>query len=605
MVWVGAAFLVIALLLMVSGSYFYIQYANSPQKAWRDSVLDLASRATMRSRMEREDLAQLRRDWESQEEELRKRALAAHLATIPVAELAEYPGIGPGTVSKLADAGYTNLAQLRGAYINLPGLGEKRLADIDAAVQRLVRQALTRFEKGACQESQDLAAQLKSLEAKYGAEQSRARARAAAADHLLAGLKDAITVARKITFFRHFWEESAALVPPEMFDLTLPDLNQALQAAEGRRDSKQAKMHSDGPPPVPKQHKPAQSGQPLHIHDGRAGTPAVDPVQPRPVRAEEPLPEVLPTAPPRRWLVAKPVPHQMEKHGHEDKHLVMMDLTIAFTLAAARAGGALFPDVRRSIESRIISRYKHDGALLNRARALCAHYESAAIDVDRCVAQIAQVFTPEHRVALVRTVATLLAESRGGIDTEASVFLQRAGRKLGITTTRHTLNQPRASREPPAPKARQPELASSPAQTGASGPEASASKLATTSHAASNARHVHSQKQPPPETQPASQKKERPAAENPRTSLEIDPGTALSGDLIRRQFRLLSERYAADRFGSMAPEFVAMAKERREAIHAAALALLQALGEPLESPTSDPTSQALRHNPDLDDVFGV
>jgi hypothetical protein len=67
----------------------------------------------------------------------------------------------------------------------------------------------------------------------------------------------------------------------------------------------------------------------------------------------------------------------------------------------------------------------------------------------------------------------------------------------------------------------------------------------------------------------------------------------------------LAERYAPEKFESAGPDFVALAKTKSEAIRAAATALLEPLGEKLvaEQPTVDP--QDLRHNPDLDAMFGA
>jgi hypothetical protein len=87
--------------------------------------------------------------------------------------------------------------------------------------------------------------------------------------------------------------------------------------------------------------------------------------------------------------------------------------------------------------------------------------------------------------------------------------------------------------------------------------------------------------------------------------LEIDDSAPLSVDLVRRQYNLLSERYAAEKFTSAGPEFVALAHNKREAILAAATALLQAFGEKVElAVPAAAQPQELRHNPDLDAVFG-
>ncbi len=54
----------------------------------------------------------------------------------------------------------------------------------------------------------------------------------------------------------------------------------------------------------------------------------------------------------------------------------------------------------------------------------------------------------------------------------------------------------------------------------------------------------------------------------------------------------------------MGTEFAKLAEEKRATLKAAAEELLAPLGEPLEKPTAPPPAD-LRHNPDLDDAFGM
>jgi len=89
-----------------------------------------------------------------------------------------------------------------------------------------------------------------------------------------------------------------------------------------------------------------------------------------------------------------------------------------------------------------------------------------------------------------------------------------------------------------------------------------------------------------------------------RLALEIAPETPLSVDLVRRQHRLLSDRFAPEKFASHGPEFVKMAAEKRDKAERAARHLLGGYNEPLEAPAAPPPTD-LRHNPDLDDVFGA
>jgi uncharacterized tellurite resistance protein B-like protein len=90
-----------------------------------------------------------------------------------------------------------------------------------------------------------------------------------------------------------------------------------------------------------------------------------------------------------------------------------------------------------------------------------------------------------------------------------------------------------------------------------------------------------------------------------RVSLEIAAETPLSVDLIRRQYRLLSDRYAPEKFAAHGPDFVKMAADKRDKAERAARHLLAGYNEPLEPPAAPPPPADLRHNPDLNDVFGA
>ena len=89
-----------------------------------------------------------------------------------------------------------------------------------------------------------------------------------------------------------------------------------------------------------------------------------------------------------------------------------------------------------------------------------------------------------------------------------------------------------------------------------------------------------------------------------RLALDIAAATPLSVDLIRRQYRLLSDRFAPERFASHGPDFEKMAADKRLLVERAARHLLAEYNEPLEPPVAAPPTD-LRHNPDLDDVFGA
>ncbi len=85
--------------------------------------------------------------------------------------------------------------------------------------------------------------------------------------------------------------------------------------------------------------------------------------------------------------------------------------------------------------------------------------------------------------------------------------------------------------------------------------------------------------------------------------LQLDSESPLTPDLVRRQYNLLNERYDPDKLQTLGPEFMELARSKRVAVRAAAQALLEQLGAPLEEPAA-PVRHDLRENPDLDAILG-
>jgi uncharacterized tellurite resistance protein B-like protein len=96
-----------------------------------------------------------------------------------------------------------------------------------------------------------------------------------------------------------------------------------------------------------------------------------------------------------------------------------------------------------------------------------------------------------------------------------------------------------------------------------------------------------------------------PTAADLRAVLEIPPDAELTPELIRRRYHLLSEKADPSKAAGLGAEFAAMAEKKRAELKAAAESLLAPLGVPLVAPPPPPPPSDLRHNPDLDAVFGV
>src|SRR5205085_8071314 len=78
-------------------------------------------------------------------------ALQRHLQTIPVEKLADFPNIGPVTITRLQDAGCRRVGDAVNAnFGGIPCIGPQRANDLRAAVKSLVKEARSRFDAGAC-----------------------------------------------------------------------------------------------------------------------------------------------------------------------------------------------------------------------------------------------------------------------------------------------------------------------------------------------------------------------------------------------------------------------------------------------------------------------
>ena len=87
--------------------------------------------------------------------------------------------------------------------------------------------------------------------------------------------------------------------------------------------------------------------------------------------------------------------------------------------------------------------------------------------------------------------------------------------------------------------------------------------------------------------------------------LEIDPSIPLTSELVRRQYNQIRGRYRIEKLEKMGPEIVSIGRTKCEELLRAATSLMEKLGESLELHSEPTLPRDLRHNPDLDDVFGV
>jgi len=586
---------VLILTALISAGVLYLLFCQSPEKRWKDHILGLRATAQKRQKSENVHLRQMADELEHEEKALSDKAFRSMLEKLSVEKLEAYAGIGTGTTSKLRQSGYTTLAALQRAHIQIHGLGEKRLGDIRDAVDKLTRQTWNRFhDKPHCPERAELDRRIQSLRRELERGQLLSRARSQGIEAFLRTLQGMVEIAGEVTFTGYLGLTKKTVVEPKYLEAQLPDLEEHVRAAE----AKAARVWSEGErkalevelaiavpaaiadSPARRETAPGRASllQETRTNSAHSNSPPTT----LPTTARHSQPSVV------QLRVSAPASAAPPK-APEKQHLDVMELTIQFAFAAARTDGRLAQAEKAVIEQHIEKRYWYDQALYNRARALCAHYESAPIDVGDCLRRVKEQFATAQRAALLTLAVEIIAAS-GGIKAREQEFLDKVSHVLEIAL-------PAPAQHPkPSTLSRKAEMPFAALKT----PEPVTWLEALPAvKKAEPANKVEPVRTPVKTLEPAS------ALGDPRTLLEIDSATALSVELVRRHFNRLWERLDPEKMAVVGSDFAAMAESKRAAIRAAALTLITPFGEELEPKAVPSPPRDIRENLDLDQVFGV
>ena len=272
--------------------------------------------------------------------------------------------------------------------------------------------------------------------------------------------------------------------------------------------------------------------------------------EPEVAPAREPEPPRLPSEdkPPRQAVQSRPraAPPQAQL-SPEEKKAQLLEAGVALGMVVARAHGRVTRAERQVLEDFVAQHSAGDAALANKGRGRLAFYEGGAIDLKEQLLGVERISTPAERQQLY-DLARAVAATSNDIDPEEVVILDRIAAQWKLAVVESApVSRPQP---PPAPS-------------------------------------------PPPT-----------AVADPRATLEIAPDVKLSPELIRRQHRQLMERYDPAKVERLGAEFVAIARSKRAAVQAAAQNLIAPFAEPLELPDAPPPPAEMRHNPDLDALFG-
>jgi hypothetical protein len=546
-------YLVVAIVLLlvmtsiVSVLVFYVMFRRTPLGRWRYEVKARFESATRLRRQSQIDCESAAGNEESQARVLSSRALDSYLRSIPISELREYEGIGPATIDRLRDAGFRRVTELQGARIDVPGLGEKRIADINNALRAIIRSAQSRFQSGACEEAHALADQLRVLKQQRVRLEKSSQRKIHAIDRFMTEIQPVVEMANGISFWQYLREQFSSAATSdrqEILETPIPDVEDFLSrpdslSAPAAHASVPASV--DAPAPVVNPAKvPAMSAVPVPLQTQSHSQ------ETKPRRSEKPH-----VHRPRTEVTHKVAQVAKSLDVAPPQTIDELEHFVRFALAIARADGPVSPRNRDLIFAFLRDRCGNDRAKINRSQMLVSHYETAAIDTESTLQFLGRRGTLEARRDYYSWAKSVI-ESCGSPTSGQIGMLGRVASAFGIEVP------PEQARSPISPSAAGP----APAKVGLSAAPTRLEML---------------------------------------TSLEISTTTEVGPELIRRQFNLLCQRLASA--AQLDEQFRALATTKLAAVRSAALALLAEFGEELEP--SKPAPTELRHNPDLDDVFGA
>ena len=497
----------VAAFVLVSLIYSYLRFCTSPAGRWKFQVERRVAQLERHRSASRQAEAAFKVEGPALQD-LRLTYLGKYFSGISVDELARHPNIGPGTVTKLREAGLTHLSDLgRSKMAAISGIGPAREGDLREALKKVVREAESRFDARACPEGAAFAIELERRKAAVLPLQALAAQSTEKAGAKIAELAERFSIARGISFsdflFRHPY----------------PGLTDEIMK------------------------------RPVIIESTASTTAPVLPVnaQPRIVPQTSALP-VAQLLPPTSTTSSTP---------GELPSLARFRAVADFGFAVARADGRLADSERRQIRAFLERRYALAPYLVDKLATLIGIAEKSGKSLDDSILEVRRTIPTDAWPELYQFAESVSAAT-GGLNPKKRDALGRVRRGLSGETT------PSPVQPPPSPP--------SPLPVAALVPPAPPVRAVTDA--------------------------------DRRATLEIAPATPLSAELIRRQYRLLTDRFDPEKFASHGPDFVALAAARRQHVEESARKLITAYNEPLEPPVAEPPADT-RHNPDLDAVFGA
>ena len=536
--------LVVVVPPLVGLAYYYWRYRSSPRVCWKQAVLQHVRDLHREQRRLSETSGELERAIA----QLADNAFARHLDTISLDRLSDYPDIGPATIERLRDAGIRRFSEvLRTSFRGIRDIGPVRATALVSAVRLVVKDARSRFDSGACPDAVEFRKKVDELRLADREEATRRERELAAIEIAIADTNELLPIVHGITFAGFLLQGEVMGLTEEMMARPLPR-PQPLPPPPPRLRVVAIPL-APALPPIPV--AVVAKSAPQAVARLPAPPPPLPPIPLAVVAkpAPQPIVAALPAVDLFRAELNRPAVAPSAA-SPEYPGLARMRAVIGFGFAIAKADGKVAQAERKKIRAYLDETFAHDPVLLRNIDPAIEQIEKAIPDEDEAVAGVRD-FPISERTTLYRW-AERIADASGERNQRERDALARIAKDLGIILSE--------SERPGLPR---------------------------------------------PSEMANEDGRDKPGRSlDPRAILEIEPCTPLDADLIRRRYAMLTDKLDPVKAAAFGPEFARMAEEKRIRIHTAAETLIARFNEPLEKVIAPPSSD-LRHNPDLDDVFGA
>lgn len=211
---------IVILIVVVTAIFQWLRFRNWPPAAWKDRLhRQIAEWQRIIDEQDNHPDAQ-------RERTRREQRLQHYLDSIPLSRLANYPGIGQGTVQKLEEARFTKVSQIwqLGWTSQVPGIGEARQKSLKEAAKAIRIDGETKFESGQCDESRAWIAERDKLREGHRAESEKRDRIKAAAQRAIDQAQPLVDLARTVTFSSFFLHPHSSLVTDEVIKRPFPTM---------------------------------------------------------------------------------------------------------------------------------------------------------------------------------------------------------------------------------------------------------------------------------------------------------------------------------------------------------------------------------------------